>query len=433
MLEKCASFLKNECSIPNNARILLAVSGGVDSMVMLDIMKGLPYDIGVAHCNFHLRDQAADEDEIFVRQTASNLSLPYFCAHFDTRKHAKENKLSIEMAARELRYRWFGQIAGSHGYSHIATAHHQDDAMETFFLNLCRGTGIRGLTGIRACTGNIIRPLICFSREEIRQYATDHHIAYHEDATNREDTYRRNYIRHHIIPAFRQLYPSFDRNMAKSMRILQAQEEVYRHHTDEIGSQLMQKDEAGFRIDRSALQNLPFPDIYLFEMLHPYGFNMTQVQAVLQNPSGRKGRHYRSKSHQLWLKEGELLLRPTEEEPQFPELVIDMVRKEQFKGYETDGKSAYFDANSLAPGLHLRFWQHGDSFVPLGMQGRKKLSDFFNDLKIDGYQKSRIPLLCDGNGEIAWVVGYRSDQRFRVREETRNILIVKIQETPIDN
>lgn len=432
MKNRCAFFLKEQCKLADNDAILLTVSGGADSMVMLDILAGLPYRLGIAHCNFRLRGKASDEDEAFVRDAAKAKGIPFYCKRFDTENYSKENKISVEMAARELRYEWFQEIAEKENFSHIATAHHLDDSQETFFLNLCRGTGIKGLTGINPHSGNIIRPLIDFTREQIELYAMENQIEYHTDATNLEDKFKRNYIRHHIIPAFKSRFPSFERKMQENIRILQAQEAVYERHIQEVRDIVMQKEEEGFRISVKKTMELPYASTYLFEILHPMGFNMEQIESILSEQENRKGKKWLSQHWQLWATEEFWLLRPNNcsntNETKFcheTDIEYEIVEIGQFKGFSNNPNHAFFDADKIIPPLQVRFWQNGDSFIPFGMTGRKKLSDFFNDLKIDCYQKRQIPILCNSNGDILWIIGFRSDNRYRIDKNTRRVCIAK--------
>ena len=429
MKNRCDSFLKKECRMPDDARILLAVSGGVDSMTMLDLMKGLSYPLGVAHCNFQLRGKASDEDENLVRRQAERLGLPFYGIRFPTKTYANTHKLSIEMAARELRYDWFRQIAATHHYTHIATAHHQDDAQETFFLNLTRGTGIKGLHGILPRNGDLIRPMLAFSREEIEAYARQHHLVFHEDESNREDRFQRNYIRHHVLPVFRSRFPAFDRKMTQSMEVLRMQEVVYQDYIRRLREEIVAEESVGFRIPLRPLSRLPHPSAFLYEVLHPYGFNLVQIQDMLEEGTHQKGKKWIGDNHWVWLTGEALLLRPAEQPPVSVELTYETVDMQAFQGFSPDCHRAYFDAEKIQEPLQIRYWQEGDYFFPLGMQGRKKLSDFFNDLKTDGFQKRQIPLLCNGNGDILWVIGYRSDNRYRVCETTRYVLIAKKKQT----
>lgn len=447
MFAKWENFLKTACCITSDDRILLTVSGGVDSMLMLELFarsygEQVAEKLGVAHCNFQLRGGEADADEQLVRESAAARHLPFYCTRFDTVTYAESKGISIEMAARELRYAWFEVMAGTHGYTRIATAHHRDDAEETLFLNLMRGSGIKGLHGILPLSGKLIRPMRCFSRKEIETLAETAGIVFHTDRSNNEDTYRRNYIRHHILPAFRELHPSFDHNLEKSMHILQAQEEVYFHHIQETSRKLLHADGKGFRLLREEITALPYPQTYLFEILHPFGFNGQQTDGMLRTTEETKGKKFTSSTHCLWIHGKEWLLQPlTDEAPanysiaytngrwqtDCPFLQLQIIQGET--KISKQPHCACLDFGKLEFPLLVRYWKPGDRFVPFGMKGMKKLSDFFIDRKIPKERKDRIPLLCNGNGDILWIVGLRSDNRYRVTEKTTETLILTYQET----
>ena len=434
------NFLKTACKITPDDRILLTVSGGVDSMLMLELFarsygNRAADALGIAHCNFQLRGEDADADEKLVRETAIAKHIPFYSISFDTAAYAERKGISIEMAARELRYTWFEKLAATHGYTRIATAHHRDDAEETFFLNLMRGCGIRGLHGILPLSGKLIRPMLCFSRKEIENLAETLDVAFRTDATNREDIYQRNCIRHRILPELRKLHPSFDRNMEKSMHILHAQEEIYFHHIRETARKLLHEDGEGFHLLRDEITALPYAQTYLFEILHPFGFNEEQTGAMLRTTV--KGKRFTSPTHCLWIHGKEWLLRPLQTwtptdyiidcrngnwQTDCPFLQLQLVQGQT--EIPRDSACASFDFDKLEFPLHVRCWRHGDRFVPFGMKGTKKLSDFFIDRKIPKERKDRIPLLCNGNGDILWIVGLRCDDRYKVTPDTRKTLTI---------
>lgn len=431
-------YVENACGIRENERILLAVSGGVDSMVMLHRFVTHGFPAGVAHCNFQLRGEDSDADEAFVRETAAHYGLPFFHIRFETTAYAETHGLSIEMAARELRYAWFREIAAQEGYRLIATAHHQDDAEETFFLNLMRGCGIRGLHGIQPLSGGIARPMGCFSRKEIEAYAEANHIPFRQDKTNGEDRFRRNHLRLHILPALRKLQPTFDQSLLKTMRILQKQENIYFLHIREISEKLLHADEDGYRLYWEEVGKLPYPETYLFEILHPFGFNESQITSLAAAGAQAKGKRLESRTHCLWMHGGMLLLRPLQTEspktyslgltPEGLHTDCPFLKTGIHNGipaFSGNPRMAFFDMDRLSFPLHIRYWRDGDRFVPFGMTGSKKLSDFFTGLHIDNASKKRIPLLCNGNGDILWIIGHRSDNRYRVRKDTARTLILE--------
>ena len=440
MFENWEKELRNTCRIMEEDRILLAVSGGVDSMVMLALFARASFKCGIAHCNFQLRGADSDADEQLVRERAGQLGLPFHTIRFNTMAYAGSRGISMEMAARELRYAWFKELCEKQGYTRIATAHHREDAKETFILNLGRGSGIRGLQGIPPISGNIVRPMRYFSKQEIMAFAAEQGIPYREDSSNHEDICQRNIVRHHILPALRRLNPNFDSSMDKSMRILQAQGAVYYNHIREVAARLLQPDGSGFRISREAISGLPFAETYLFEILHPYGFNEAQIQSMAATPAHSKGKRWESESHCLHAHGNELLLQPKQEPLPLYSLQLTAdgtvsgcpflhgMVTENRQPLPTDPSHACFDTDRLSFPLQVRYWQPGDRFVPFGMNGSKKLSDLFTDLKIGCGQKERIPLLCNGNGDILWVTGCRSDNRYRVTQKTTRVLILQYQQ-----
>ncbi|MCR5191284.1 MAG: tRNA lysidine(34) synthetase TilS [Bacteroidales bacterium] len=437
MFENWEEQVRNTCRITENDHILLAVSGGVDSMVMLELFARSSFKFGIAHCNFKLRGEDSFADEQLVRETAGQLGVRFHLKRFNTMAYAGKRGISMEMAARELRYAWFRKISETDGYTKIATAHHREDAEETFLLNLGRGSGIKGLQGIPPISGNIIRPMRYFSKQNLLAFASEQGIPYREDSTNNEDICQRNVVRHHILPALRQLNPNFDSNMDKSMRILHAQGAIYFNHIKEVATRLLQPEECGFSISMESVAELPFSETYLFEILHPYGFNAEQIASLLRAGPGSKGKRWISQSHCLWKHGERLILQPLEEEQansylikQTPEGLKNPCPFLHFQIrtcngiFSTDPRVATLDMNQIVFPLQVRYWQPGDRFVPLGMKGNKKLSDFFTNNKMNGAQKELTPLLCNGNGDILWIIGHRIDNRYRITRATSQMLVV---------
>ena len=437
MFENWEEQVRNACRITENDHILLAVSGGVDSMVMLELFARSSFKFGIAHCNFKLRGKDSFADEQLVRETAGRLGAEFHFIRFNTMAYANKRHISMEMAARTLRYSWFKEITDSFGYTHVATAHHREDAEETFLLNLGRGTGIRELYGIPPTSGNIIRPMRYFSKNDIIGFASEQGVAYREDATNNEDICQRNIVRHHILPELRKLNPYFDSNMDKSMRILHAQGSIYFNHIKEVASQLLKPEEYGYSISLERVAKLPFPETYLFEILHPYGFNIEQIETLLNPNTGDKGKRWFSKSHCIWKYGDDLILQPQQNDTpdchiirqtpdglqhNCPFLHFEIQTKNGT--FTPDNNVAYLDMDKLIFPLKVRYWQAGDRFVPLGMLGNKKLSDFFTDIKLNGAQKELTPLLCNGNGDILWVIGHRIDNRYRITGITARMLVI---------
>ena len=421
-------------------KILLAVSGGVDSMVMLDLFLKSEINIGIAHCNFQLRGEDSFEDEKLVRETAQKTKTPLHLIRFNTNEYAQENGLSIQMAARRLRYEWFENIRKEHNYHFIATAHHSDDVLEGFFLNLLRKTGIGGLHGIRPKSNYLIRPLLFVSKDDILQYADNQTIVFREDVTNSDDHYQRNYIRHHIIPAFKQLKNNFADSMLDSIHIIAKQEAVYKNHIHQIAEKLVCKTSQGWELSMEEIKKLPYPETYLFEILYPFHFNESQIENIVKNIDEKEEKMVYSSSHQLLKSRTTLIVKPIENEI-YQDIVIENLDYDLFKKYgmqietmpnhrdiifEKNPSIAYFDLEKLNFPLILRAWKRGDFFYPLNGKGKKKISDLFTDAKLNSIEKQKNILLCNSNQDIIWVVGMRSDNRYKVTPKTKNILRASI-------
>jgi tRNA(Ile)-lysidine synthase len=437
MEELFLDYLKNNSLL--NRKILLAVSGGVDSMVMVHLFLRAKVNIGVAHCNFQLRGGDALEDENLVVRETEKQDIPSHVIRFKTVSYAKKHGLSIQMAARELRYNWFEQICKLHNYSFIATAHHQDDSIETFLLNLLRPTGIAGLHGINDIPPNIIRPIIFADKEQIRTYAKEHNILYREDISNASDHYQRNYIRHRIIPQFKELNPNFTKILQKSIEIISKQEIVYKEHIHQTLKSCVIKDEDEYVVEIDKIKQLYPLDVYLFELLHSFGYNYTHVKDLIQCMETKEEKMFISPSCRLLKTRDRLIIIPVLEE-ETPFFILDELDKDLFFSagltmeikercddflFENNPNIAYFDLDRLSFPLQIRDWRYGDYFYPFGGKGKKKLSDFFSDMKFNSIEKHTTKLLCDGNEDILWIIGLRSDNRYRVKKSTRRILVLK--------
>jgi tRNA(Ile)-lysidine synthase len=430
-------YLKNNSLL--NHKILLAVSGGVDSMVMLHLFLQAKVQIGIAHCNFQLRGGEAFEDEKLVLTEAEKYGIPNHIIRFETKEYAEKQGLSIQMAARELRYNWFEQIRNMYNYAFIATAHHRDDNVETFLLNLLRKTGISGLHGIQD-TSNIIRPLLFTDKEQIKTYAKLYNIPYREDASNANDYYQRNYIRQHIIPEFKKLNPNFTQTLIDTIRIISKQEIVYKEHIRQTIRSFMTKIDEDYIVEIEKIKRLSPLDIYLFECLYPFGFNATQVMDVIHCLETKEEKTFTSSSNRLLKTRDTLKIIPFVQD-KITASILDkpdqslfllagmlMEIKDNYRDFpfEPNPSVAYFDLDKITFPLQIRTWQHGDFFYPFGGKGKKKLSDFFSDQKLNSIEKQTTKLLCNANGNILWITGFRSDDRYKVTQSTRKILILKL-------
>ena len=418
-----------------NKKLLLAVSGGIDSMVMMHLFSHLKINCTIAHCNFQLRGKESDEDEAFVREQASKLYYKIFVTRFETEEYATENRLSIQMAARELRYNWFEKLTKVHQFDYILVAHNRDDAIETFFINLGRGSGIAGLTGIRPLLDNVVRPLLFASRSEIENYAKENQVPHREDSSNASDKYLRNYIRHQIIPGFEEVFPHFRESMSQNLDKLNDAYSLYRQAlTAEISGIIRHEGELLY-IEIANLLASQTPKTILFEILKNYGFSSATAEEIIQVTHAISGKFFLSSTHKLvkdrdcfivsklagenitrhYIEEGTITL----EQP--IHLSFDLIEKTDEFSIEKDSSVAFLDYDKIEFPLILRKWQAGDYFTPLGMTGMKKLSDFFVDIKLSLIEKENTWLLTSEN-HIVWVVGKRIDDRFKVTENTMRIL-----------
>ena len=408
-------------------KIVLALSGGIDSMVLADMLLQAKADFVLAHCNFHLRGEESDGDEQFVRDYAERKGLSLYVKQFDTLNYAEEHKLSIEMAARELRYAWFEELRQQLGYDLIAVAHHADDQLETFFINLFRGAGIRGLKGMQPVNGHIIRPLLNISRAEIQQYAEEHQLQWREDHTNAETLYLRNKIRHELLPVIDSISKEGRGSILKSMSHLASENALYRELVKEKLSQLVTQEASGTSLRGAELSGAGCSEQLLFEWLRGYGFNTDQVHFIHEAlNTGQPGTSFFSPTHRVTIEREGIELMPICQQNETPlELSYEQILNHSGLVMDTSAKVAQLDYDKLTFPLQLRKWQAGDRFHPLGMHGSKLLSDFFVDQKMTTRQKEECQVLTTANDEIVWVVGRRIDDRFKVTDQTKTILVVR--------
>ncbi len=439
LMLKFKDFVLKEGLWQKSDRILTAVSGGIDSVVMLHLLLECRMDCAVAHCNFGLRGEESDRDEKFVVTLAAHQGLPCYVKRFNTYEVAYHDGISVEMAARELRYQWFAELAEEHGFRFIVTGHHADDQIETFFLNLIRGTGISGLRGMLPKTGKILRPLLPFFREEIESYARTSGLSWVEDSTNLSTEIRRNQIRHNIIPLLESMNIRFRETLLRSMHHVREAEIIYRESVEKQLEPLISKDGSIIRISISGLKKLHPRSAFLFEFLSGYGFNRATVEAIDKSLEGLSGKQFASATHRvikdrdhLMIVEGtagkdedewHYLISSDETRLNAPlKLEFNLCKAEGFTLPEEPSQAA-LDYDRLIFPLTLRRWQHGDAFCPLGMKNRKKLSDFFSDLKLSVYDKENAYVLLSGN-DLVWVVGFRIDHRYRVTRKSKRIFSI---------
>ncbi|RIJ47181.1 tRNA lysidine(34) synthetase TilS [Maribellus luteus] len=437
MLKNFIQNIKEKGLIAPDERVLLAVSGGIDSMVLLHLFEQSGFEYGVAHCNFRLRGEESDGDERFVREYVQMHGIPSFFETFDTEEYARISGISIEMAARELRYAFFERIRRENNYDRIVTAHHQDDLIETFFLNLSRKTGIKGLTGIKEKSGYLIRPLLLAGRAEIEQYAAQNYLDYREDSTNNEVVYQRNFLRHKILPLFNELNPAFKKNLLASIDNLRDAEQVYTSVLNRDKEEVVEETNDEMRIDIEKLRTTEFPHLLLLEVLSPLHFNPSVIDEVFQSLDAEPGKQFFSATHRLVkdraflfvapIKEpGEQLYYIEEADMELFEPVQLSIEKTVAAGFKIvkSPDVACIDLDTIQFPLLIRKWKQGDYFQPLGMQGMKKISDFFIDQKIPLHEKENTWLLCSGK-KIVWIMGHRLDDRFKVTNKTQKVLVFR--------
>jgi len=413
-------------------RYLLAVSGGADSTVTASLFHEAGLSFAMAHCNFHLRGTDSDRDMRFVQQLANRWQVPLYLQEFDTLALQKNSGKSVEMIARELRYAWFSEIADD--FDFIVTAHQSTDAAETMLLNLSRGTGLKGLCGIPSINGKIIRPMLCFTAQEIRQYAENHNIEYVEDVTNRDETIARNRIRHEVIPQMETLNPQFLSTAAASRRILQRQYAYFQKHIAADIQKMAAEQNGQYRINRSKLAQCDDQKLVLYEILNEFGFPTVVSEKLSENTFFQPGKQFFSDTHILLIDRDFLIIQPkANSEKTFinifsledlnPYFDIEEFEYQEDMIFENNPDILYLPKDKLTFPLQIRSWHPGDYFYPLGAKGRQKLSDFFTDHKIDRFIKSQIRLLC-AEDQIIWIIGWRSDERFKILKD--NTICYKI-------
>ncbi len=439
MFDKFLKHIQKNAAFLFQKKLLLAVSGGVDSVVLVDLFYKAGFTIGMAHVNFQLRGKESDEDALFVASWAKQLQLAFFLKKTDTKAYARMHKLSVQMAARELRYRWFDALLQTHNYDYLLTGHHLNDTVETFFINLSRRSGLQGLLGIPEVQGKVIRPLLPFTREEIMQYAQKNKLHWREDASNAGNKYVRNQIRHILIPALTRIDPGFVQAINHSQKHLQNAQYLVTDYINDV------KKITGFHgeqpvINIRKLQSFPHPDAVLYELLKDYGFE--DWDSVYQLPAAQTGKRVFSQTHVL-LKDRENLVLSVISTPVLPAqktivgegfeidgqtYVLQVVnRKFDLKLTTKNRHSILLDHQKIHYPLFIRKWKAGDTFYPLGMQKKKKLSDFFINQKLSRFEKEKIYLLCDSNDAIVWVIGQRIDDRFKITNNTTKILKISLQ------
>lgn len=434
MLKAFLKYLHNHLRVEEQDAVLLAVSGGLDSTVMAHLFYEARLRFAMAHCNFQLRGEASNEDEDFVRQMAARMGVTFFTTNFETKKFAEANKISVQEAARELRYQWLNEIAEKNHYTWIATAHHQDDSVETLLLNLIKGCGLRGLHGILPKQRKVIRPLMFTDRKSIENWAKEMNLQWREDASNATDAYDRNKIRHHLIPEIEKINPAFRKTAMTSIRNFSETQQIFDHYVAHFRDEAFIVHNGRLCLKKSAFKFGEANRTLLYELLAPFGFNNQQVEQILLGFDAKPGGMFYSPSHHLLNDRELLIITPAMKDEAIGEIVVAEgtpvlnlpggtllfeLQDELPTDFPKDNNIAYFDADKLRFPLLLRRWQKGDKFQPLGMGGKtKKVQDFFSDLKISRLDKEQVWIL-ESQGTICWIVGLRTDERFKIDGTTK--------------
>lgn len=427
-LNQFLAFSETHKLLSKKKRVLVAVSGGLDSMALCHLMLKAEFPFAIAHCNFNLRGKESDGDEYFVKAFANTHNIEFYSTKFDTKSFAETNKLSIQEAARKLRYNWFLELLNRKKLDCVATAHHLNDNIETVLFNLSRGTGIKGLRGILPKQEKIIRPLLFATRETLESFAKQENISWREDSSNTSDKYSRNFIRHKIMPLFKEINPSFEQTFAENIAVFSEVENVFKNHFTKILKALVFKRHNDFYISIEKLKTLPDKRSILFTFLKDFGFNAQQIDDILKNLTGQAGAIYSSGTARIIRDRRFLILTKGKEEDasaHFIEEATQEIKTSQFtlkielpdslpNSLKTTTESAFVNKAELQFPLMLRKWKAGDYFYPFGFNlKKKKVKKFLTDLKLPLHEKENVWVI-ESNKKIVWVVGLRADERFNV-------------------
>jgi tRNA(Ile)-lysidine synthase len=434
VLKKLTDIIAEKNLFSKNDKLLLACSAGCDSTVLAHVLHELNYDLSIAHVNFKLRGKESDLDEKFCKKLAKKLGAKFYSVVLPAKEFARKKKISTQMAARELRYNWFDKLLKKEGIDKLITAHHLDDNIETFFLHLTRGSGLNGLKGMDRKRGKIVRPMLCVSRAEIEVYAKKNKIRFRTDKSNSEDKYQRNFIRHNIVPSFKKLDAGFAKVMRTNLDILKEENEIIRELLGDQRKKLVKESATGMLIYKNKLSELKYKKSFLHFILAEYGFNASQVNSIAKNieSKGESGKKFISPTHHLAIDretiqirknkiaENSLVFRNEEELKGSGKIKCETVKK--FSAPRKD--ELLLNTGQVHFPFTLRNCKTGDRFVPFGMKGSKLLSDFLKDNKVPTLERKEIKVLENGKGDIIWVIGWRSDERYRAG--TKNEKLIKL-------
>jgi len=421
-------------------KVLVAISGGLDSVVLSHLLFKMGINIGLAHVNFQLRATESDDDVVFVKHWAEELAIPVFTHVVDTKAFAKKHKQSIQVAARTIRYQWFERLLVKENYDFVVTAHHADDVLETFFINLNRSTGLSGLTGIPSINHSIVRPLLVFTRNQIEQYALRHNLEWREDVSNASNKYLRNSIRHKLVPVLKEVLPNFDAAFTQTQVYLNQSQALIKSYIELVKPKVWEEYNGQIKLHISALKSLDNPKAVLYELLKDYGFK--EWNTICELLDAQTGKRVLSNYYFLLKDRSFLILGVIEQtvlksqqvgigdsfvierlDATLQKYCISTLSPLEMKSI-VFGKpnEVLVDKKNLVFPLIVRKWKKGDYFYPLGMKGKKKISNFLIDQKIAIHEKEKIQLLCDANDEIVWVIGERLDNRYKITTSTKEII-----------
>lgn len=443
MIDAFLGFIQQNALFESDEKILLAVSGGLDSITLCHLFERASFNYSIAHVNYKLRGEASEGDARFVKELANKNKVDFYYEEFETEKIAEENKEGIQQTARKLRYRFFNSVAQQHNFQKIAAAHHINDSLETSLYNFSKGSGIKGLKGIKAINGNIIRPLLFATREQLEEYANENRLSWREDASNASLKYKRNLIRHQVVPVLKQINPSLEETYARNIRRLNSSEEIVGHYAKAAYGKCVTQVQNGFKISVPELLKCKGVEVILDLWLSEFGFNFIQVEDIVTHLQGSSGKVFLSGTHQatidrnvLWV---ELIdsgqIAPTKFSENEHKTVGDyslISRIIESADYHLTKKEsvAALDYERLKLPLTIRPWQQGDFFYPLGLKGKKKLSDFMIDRKIALNLKKRI-LVATSGADIVWIVGMRIDDRYKITSETKRVFEIQSEKSNV--
>ena len=456
MLNRLLDFIKKENLFAKGDRVLLTVSGGVDSIVMCNLFHKIGFAFGIAHCNFKLRGEESEADEVLVKSLADKYKVSFHKKAFNTKSYSEKKKISIQMSARDLRYEWLKRLAKDKQYDFIATAHHLDDSIETFFINILRGTGIAGLQGVPVKQGNIIRPLLFANKKMIRDYAEENKLEWREDSSNFTDKYLRNSIRHHLIPSLKRMNEGFEKTITKELSYFKEAGDIFKKFIEEKKKEIVEEDGKNILLNIKKLKDSGHAETILHEILRAYDFNPETSELIAQRMYTTAGKKFLSPTYRL-IKDREFLILTPKRTPAQEHSPQRETRDTPFKKWDREkflikknktefqngglklklkiingsisevkdktSQTAYLDFEKLEFPLVLRKWKQGDFFFPLGMKGKKKLSNFFIDIKLPIHNKEEAWVL-ESAANIVWVIGQRIDERFKITTRTRKIFCI---------